>query len=274
MIPLISEWGGKLPVRDKYFFAAADHTYFLAFGPEFAMSAHEKSNPLHLHVFNPTPEAIETATFCNALSPFVTVSWFDAHDDPSLRGLTGKTRSAYCSNVRHHVMPQLLGLPTTQRVYGVDADSVFNRPFDMDGPSPLPLGLFLRDTWTFDPKMTEDERSRMMCLASMWWIDKPLIDYARAVSDYLRTRDLKWMLDQEALYVSMQTMRLRAACYDIYATPHLLDWKFLPQGVVWTGKGVLKNKDPRLIARRIVLKEQYLNLGGPMRKTKPQETKL
>ncbi len=161
-------------------------------------------------------------------------------------------------------MPRMLELPTTERVYGVDTDSVFNKPFDMAGPSTLPLGIYLRESWDLSA-FPEADRPRMMSLLSLWWIDKSHIAYARAVSDYLNAREKRWMLDQEAHYVTMRSMGLRNSCFDISTVPHLLDWTFSPEGVVWHGKGELKNRHPTLIERRIALKERYLALASKQR---------
>lgn len=247
--PSLCTFNGASPKTPRFFFAAADSAYFTFFAPALAMSAHKCGNPLHLHVFNPSVEALNVADAANRLEG-VTVTW---HDTRECDGLTGKQWLSFCSNIRVHLLPELLALPHVERVYAIDIDSLFNRKHAMDEPEPI--GLFLRDPAGL---MVPDEvRHRYHVLCSMWWVDKSEIGYATACSLYIRLHDLAWCLDQEATHAAMESMGLRDQVADISKIDGLLDWHFRGHGVLWTGKGARKLDNPVFLEKMRALKAEF-----------------
>lgn len=249
------DWQGKLPTRPRYFFGAADTTFFERFARALAMSADKMGNPLHMHVINPSSRAFAMANRINAM-PTVSVTWAA---DERFSEFEGQSRSTYYSNVRTFALPHLLRMPGTERVVVIDFDSLFNRPYGLYADT-KPIGLFLRDTWQVKPPTAEqiaqmkaigrdtwvdmptDEKRRLtMTLGSMWWVDASHVDYAQACADYVTKQGFTWMIEQAALYEVMHAMGLRDSVSDIALfIPPALDWRFSREGMLWTGKGPRK----------------------------------
>ncbi len=209
---------GDKPMGDVLF-ASCDSKYFNNFGIPLLYSANDHEHTLHLHVINPTSDDIVTLKDLQVKKDFTY----------TIEENNIQSREYYSCN-RFMVAPTFL--ETADRLLIIDTDClVMNK---MEFPE-ADFGLFLRDPL---PGTVGWEQEGTHVAAGMVLLSKQSMEFAKDLSKALYEHELIWFLDQVMLW------RL----YNVYKdelffhkfTPDDMDWEFLPDTKIWTGKGPRK----------------------------------
>ncbi len=119
----------------------------------------------------------------------------------------------------------------------LDADSIVRKPLDLPNTD---AGVFLR------PDMPE--QMKVAAGVVMMAPTEAGMAFAHLVSESLAhtiDKGLAWYVDQVILWAAVQHMPLKWTCHKFDSS--FLSWEMADAAPIWTGKGDLKNTDPKYL---------------------------
>jgi len=235
---------GEVPLSPVVF-AACDSKYFLEHGQAFVYSATDNHFCCHIHIINPSEEALALAGIIRATSKTRTTYTFE---DKDFKDWPADAVRTYYACSRFLVLPTILRY--AGKVMVLDIDCMVMKPFAF--PS-TPCGYFPRDPL---PGTTGWEAEGTRVAAGAVYLDSAAMDVAVRVAEYIKTSEMKWFADQVALSVIFRKVP------DNHITKfdgQFMDWEFIEGTAIWTGKGPRKYNNPKYVSE----KESYkLRIGN------------
>lgn len=235
---------GEVPINPVVF-ASCDSKYFLEHGQAFVYSVTDNHFCCHVHIINPSEEALALAGIIRATSKTRTTYTFE---DKDFKGWSADAERTYYACSRFLVLPTILRY--AGKVMVLDIDCMVMQPFVFPN---TPCGYFPRDPL---PGTTGWEAEGTRVAAGAVYLDSTAMNVATHVAEYIKTCELKWFADQVALSVIFRKVP------DSHITKfdsQFMDWEFIDGTSIWTGKGPRKFNNPKYVAE----KQSYkLRIGG------------
>lgn len=225
---------GEVPTT-PVIMAACDSKYFLEHGPAFVYSCSDSGFTNHIHIINPTNEALALAGILRAKAGGVTYTF----EDKDFDGWCWDAERTYYACSRFLVLPTILN--SSGSVLVLDIDCMVMESFEFPK---TPCGYFPREPLA---GTTGWEAEGTRVAAGAVYMDHRSTEIAAAVADYIANNDLKWFADQVAL------SRVFAAVDYWHITKFdgsFMDWEFVDGTMIWTGKGARKHDNPTYVSKK------------------------
>lgn len=228
-------------------FLCADSAYFQQYGPPIIRSI-AKTSPgcgIHTHLINPTSEDSTLITSLAKEFPHLPLS--HTTETIAFQSPASDFPRTYFASVRFVRLAQLRDLMQTD-LLALDIDSLAHRDLGTLVPRFASMDCAIRGRLNCHDHRHKFAAGFLYTRATQR-TQAFLMDISLALGPYLVRQEARWFQDQRALY--------QAYLYHISMWPPLklalvdadcLDWDFLPDSFVWTGKGSLKHEDTRYLA--------------------------
>jgi hypothetical protein len=160
-----------------------------------------------------------------------------------------KEERAYYASLRFLLIPKLLRF-LQKPLLVVDIDSFFQKPILIE-PTEVQLGIYLREG--NKDGNNKYETQGMQVAAGVVYATIQSLQFFEDVSDYIKANELKWFVDQHALYHAYLKHKDTFKIKD-FAKTKMMGWDLdkpdeLKQWDIVTGKGARKD-DPRYLKLR------------------------
>lgn len=242
---------GEVPLSPVVF-AACDSKYFIEHGPAFIYSAADVGLDQHLHIINPSNEALSLAGILAATTTSRTTYTFEDRD---FNGWTLDAERTYYACARFLVLPTILKY--AERVLVLDIDGMMMNRIEFPDTS---CGYFPRDPL---PGTTGWEAEGTRVAAGAVYFDKSAINIAGSVADHIRGSQMVWFADQVALStVFRQVPAEKITKFD----GKFMDWEFTEGTSIWTGKGPRKYENPVYLKQKETYKLRIESVGSVLLK--------
>ena len=217
---------GELPI-DPCIFAAADNKYFLENGPAFVYSIDDINKPIHIHIINPSTEAKKLSETLTATTKNKLTISYHSSGVPTIQ----EAKSTLFACVRFLVLPEIL--LSCKRVMVLDIDCMIMKSFDFPKTS---IGYFPRDYET---------RKETKVAAGVLYFDVSAINITQEIRKEIKKIPMKWYDDQIVLdQVLSKVPRESVTSFD----QTFMDWDFIEDTTIWTGKGKRKYRNKKYLA--------------------------
>ena len=235
---IMTNWNiiGERP-RKFCLFTSCDPKYLRDHARAYISSCAKAGNNVHLHVIN---ASVNDWTYMQILkmgykhmypSGEMTVS----SEDTDLSSISQEQKRTYYACNRFIVASSII----TQPMLITDIDCLIMKhiyPLETD------LGIFLREPL---PGVNDWEREGSRVAAGAVFVKETAKDFLESVAQIILDNELRWFLDQTALSISYQHFKNKYSWF-AFGTD-FLDWEFLPNTKIWTGKGDRKYNNPQYL---------------------------
>jgi hypothetical protein len=237
---------GEMPTSPVVF-AACDSKYFLDHAAPLIYSASEiGKKDVHVHIVNPTDEAISLAGVLNATTKQrVTYTY----NDMEFPDWTPEMIRAYYASLRFLVAPHIL--QTCGAMLILDIDCMVMNEFDYPTK---PIGYFPRESL---PGTVGWEAEGTKVAAGAVYYHKNAFEVAAGVADELSKLPLQWFNDQIALSKTFNKVQQSDVFH--YFDGNFMDWEFNEGSIIWTGKGSRKYDNVDYVAQKNYWNESVMN---------------
>ena len=218
-------------------YGACDSLYWNDHVPPLLASCNKVGNDLHIHVVNPVEHVFED--YSN-LKRQVGVNFTMSYESTDLNLVDTRTYYA-CS--RFMVADKILSKVNSMLVTDVDALVMKKLEFPE-----AKLGLFLRDSL---PGTVGWEQQGTKVAAGIVYLTQDSYNFISGVNKKIKSYGLRWFVDQVALYEQYieEGWDKRSDFIDFGAD--VMDWQFLPDSYIWTGKGERKYNNTTYVNKKI-----------------------
>jgi len=227
---------GELP-KTEVVFAACDSKYFLEHGQAFVYSANDVGKNTHVHIVNPTDEALSLAVLLNATTKVGTTFSFN---DVELNGSAEETRTYYAC-LRFLVLPTIIR--TAKKVLVLDIDGYIMRDFNINDRAVA--GYFPREPLA---GTTGWEAEGTRVAAGAVYVAELRI--AEMIAAEIKKQPLRWFADQIALSRVFSRPELSDFSKIAIFDSQFMDWEFKSDTKIWTGKGPRKHDNPKYLEQK------------------------
>ena len=235
---IMTNWNiiGERP-RKFCLFTSCDPKYLRDHARAYISSCAKAGNNVHLHVIN---ASVNDWTYMQILkmgykhmypSGEMTVS----SEDTDLSSISQEQKRTYYACNRFIVASSVI----TQPMLITDIDCLIMKHID---PLETDLGIFLREPL---PGVNDWEREGSRVAAGAVFVKETAKDFLESVAQIILDNELRWFLDQTALSISYQHFKNKYSWF-AFGTD-FLDWEFLPNTKIWTGKGDRKYNNPQYL---------------------------
>lgn len=237
---------GEMPTSPVVF-AACDSKYFLEHAAPLIYSASEVGKKdVHVHIVNPTDEAISLAGVLNATTKQrVTYTY----NDMEFPDWTPEMIRAYYASLRFLVAPHIL--QTCGAMLILDIDCMVMQEFDYPTK---PIGFFPRESL---PGTVGWEAEGTKVAAGAVYYHKNAFEVAAGVADELSKLPLQWFNDQIALSNTFNKVQQSDVFH--HFDGQFMDWEFNEGSVIWTGKGNRKYDNVDYVSKKNYWNESVMN---------------
>ena len=223
-------------------FASCDPTYLTLHAPALVASAATAGNNLHLHVINASPSEIDFLHFMSGRWESLTdaVFSFSWKDQFTKANNKEELRTIYACDRFVTVGDRLRYSSDTYLV--IDTDCLIMK--NIQEPD-CQIGLFLRDPL---PGTQGWENQGTRVAAGAVYYSRDAVDFAEQVSTRIRKGPILWFLDQVAI---SEIYQQNLSNYPFsYFDEQFMDWEFLPNTSIWTGKGLRKYDNQTYVTKK------------------------
>jgi hypothetical protein len=237
---------GEMPTSPVVF-AACDSKYFLEHAAPLIYSASEiGKKDVHVHIVNPTDDAISLAGVLNATTKQrVTYTY----NDMEFPDWTPEMIRAYYASLRFLVAPHIL--QTCGAMLILDIDCMVMQEFDYPAK---PIGFFPRESL---PGTVGWEAEGTKVAAGAVYYHKNAFEVAAGVADELSKLPLQWFNDQIALSNTFNKVQQSDVFH--HFDGQFMDWEFNEGSVIWTGKGSRKYDNVDYVSKKNYWNESVMN---------------
>jgi len=214
-------------LSDTVVFACCDSVYFNKFGRAFVNSACFNKHKVIVHIINPDEENGFLAFKLKEL-------WKDlkfSTEQVKLPSNSEARRTVFASHRFHHVVKLMDENPKTNFMI-LDIDCIIRKHIPKIKAA---VGLFFRE-----PFGTDWEKRGTRVAAGAVYYEAGSNYFAKIVSEKIDLEQAAWFVDQVALAETADHFYLGMNIADLSKIPNLLDWEFVEDGIIWTGKGERK----------------------------------
>ena len=238
---IMTNWNiiGERP-RKFCLFTSCDPKYLRDHARAYISSCAKAGNNVHLHVIN---ASVNDWTYMQILkigykhmypSGEMTVS----SEDTDLSSISQEQKRTYYACNRFIVASSVI----TQPMLITDIDCLIMKHID---PLETDLGIFLREPL---PGVNDWEREGSRVAAGAVFVKETAKDFLESVAQIILDNELRWFLDQTALSISYQHFKNKYSWF-AFGTD-FMDWEFLPNTTIWTGKGDRKYNNPKYLGMK------------------------
>lgn len=239
--------------RPRHFclFTSCDPKYLRDHGKAYIVSCAKAENNVHLHVINATADDWTYMQILkigyNILFPLgvMTIS----SEDIDLNNLSEEKKRTYYACNRFIVAASVLSAP----MMITDIDCLIMKNVKPLGTA---VGLFLRDSL---PGVNEWEKQGSKVAAGVVYVTSKSKEFLEATAKIILDNELRWFLDQAALNAAYEHFKEKHSC-TIFGSD-FLDWEFLPDTTIWTGKGSRKYDNAVYVARKNYYRDQFPDIS-------------
>ena len=223
-------------------FASCDPTYLTLHAPALVASAATAGNNLHLHVINASPSEVDFLHYMSGRWETLTGATFSFSWKDQFTKANNKEelRTIYACDRFVTIGDRLRYSSDTYLVIDTDC-LIMENIQEPDGQ----VGLFLRDPL---PGTQGWENQGTRVAAGAVYYSRDAVDFAEQVSTRIRKGPILWFLDQVAISEIYQQnlSNYRFSYFD----GEFMDWEFLPNTSIWTGKGLRKYDNATYVAKK------------------------
>ena len=218
-------------------YGACDSLYWKDHVPPLLASCNKAGNSLHIHVVNPVESVFKDYP---KLRSQVDVNFTMSYENTDLNLVDTRT---YYSCSRFIVADQILEKVNSMIVTDVDALVMKKLEFPE-----AKLGLFLRDSL---PGTVGWEQQGTKVAAGIVYLTQDSYDFMKGVVKKIKWYGLRWFVDQVCLHEQYieEGWDKRSDFIDFGAD--VMDWQFLPDSYIWTGKGERKYNNTTYVNKKI-----------------------
>jgi|TARA_B100001094_G_scaffold328543_1_gene389170 hypothetical protein len=223
---------GELPTKPVVF-AACDREYFYEHAPSLIYSLNDIGKDIHIHICDPTGRVHRLESLLRQdIDVDITFTYNEI-------GATPIDVRAYYSCLRFMILPEII--KSADKVLTVDTDCIFMNDFDYPD---TPTGYFprqsLQGTIGWEAKGTK-------VAAGCVYMDRRALPIANAVTERISEGPMRWFIDQ----ISLAEVFERVEDKDITKFDgNFMDWEFIDNTVIWTGKGPRKYENKKYVAAK------------------------
>lgn len=209
-----------------------------------------------LHLVNPSNDSIDRIRHLQRHLVYTRLAVSIEYID--LSKFERSQQQAYFASARFTWLAKFLPQINTP-VFCLDADSLVVNSIESDfsDKKNAEIVLLIRN-------LKNDQPDHLSVAAGSIWI-KPTAatcDYFSVVSQCIDERlgdnSINWFVDQDVLYKQMQLYKGKVGFYNLKTK--YIDWRFKEASVVWSAKGVLKEKDMRFFLLQHILSDEPENV--------------
>tara|TARA_B100000902_G_scaffold16953_1_gene20326 strand:+ start:1306 stop:2043 length:738 start_codon:yes stop_codon:yes gene_type:complete len=223
---------GELPTK-RVVYAACDKEYFKEHAPSLVYSLNDIGKDIHIHICDPDASVhnIE-AVLKKDIDVQLTCSYNDI-------GATPIDARAYYSCLRFMMTPNIL--PSANEMLIVDVDCVFMNDFEWP----------TTDTGYFPRQPLEGtvgwEADGTRVAAGCVYLTAKAMNVANAINERIKEGPMRWFIDQ----IALSEVFARVDEKDITKFDgNFMDWEFVDDTVIWTGKGPRKYENQKYLAAK------------------------
>lgn len=206
---------------------SCDSNYLKDHARAYIISCAKAENNVHLHVINAGADEwtyMKTLKMrYNILFPSGEMSISSENTD--INNLSAEKKRTYYACNRFIVASSMITAPMCI----TDIDCLIMKHID---PLNTDLGLFLREPL---PGVNDWEREGSRVAAGAVFVKETAKEFLESTTQIILDNELRWFLDQTALNISYQHFKTKYSCTTF--GPDFMDWEFLPDTTIWTGKG-------------------------------------
>lgn len=241
--------------------ATGDDLYFRQFAPALIQSCVIHNRRILINVINPSTQA---KRLIDQIKQKTTVAEFSLQYAPEIHFLTSEKSRIFYSTNRFFVASQLLK-DQSSPVLIVDIDSYYNQtiPKEMDELFDNDVGLYLRDPL---PGTVGWENEGTHVAAGTVYINSTPAAQAFLHNTCVSITSMPhlWFTDQVSLFREYCISKRQAPAPTFVdlnspAIPKFMDWEYVSDSIMWTGKGERKYKNVQYVERQRAL--QYDLIG-------------
>lgn len=234
-------FGGTIPTW-KAILVSCDEKYFIEHFPPLAYSAVGAGERIHAHVVNPTQE-------CHGLAKILEED-IGATYSFERRDLSGVDPRTYYACSRFLILPEFLhhGMP---EALVLDTDCLIMNEIDWSPFENVHAGLFFREAL---PGTHGWESQGTKIAAGAVYAKRSALEFTIDVRYRITQGPFQWFIDQVALNESYEKHKDTMSFYGI--PPEFMDWNFVENTTIWTGKGDRKYKDVKYLNAKDTWREQ------------------
>lgn len=149
-----------------------------------------------------------------------------------------RRRTIFASHRFHHVVKLMEQFPDNNFMI-LDIDCIIRKPIPKIKAA---VGLYFRE-----PFGEGWEKRGTRVAAGAVYYEAGSSYFAKIVSQKIDAEPSAWFVDQVALAETADHFYLGMNIADLSKIPHLLDWEFHEDGIIWTGKGDRKYNDKKYL---------------------------
>jgi len=223
-------------------FASCDSGYLNVHAPALVASAAKAGNNFHLHVINATPNDVSFVYYLKHKWEFLTDAEFSCSwkDQYTKSNSPEELRTIYACD-RFVTMGDRLRFSSDSYLV-IDTDCLIMEKIEEPDAD---VGLFLRQPI---PGTQGWENLGTRVAAGAVYYSLVAVDFAEEVASRIRRGPPVWFLDQVAIDEVYQN-NLSNYRYS-YFDGQFMDWQFLPDTNIWTGKGPRKYDNQTYLAKK------------------------
>jgi len=236
----------NLKEYDQLFFASCDSKYFIDHVVPWGESITRFDINAHAHIINPSLDCFSLIDHLKINMPKLAVT-FEVTDLPN----NLNTQRVYYSCNRFMVADKIV--PYANTIAITDIDCLLMKKVDI--PT-APIGIFLRDSL---PGTIGWEFQGTKCAAGILSVSgagKGFLNMVHArINEIVIDNGWRWFTDQVAIFEVYRSMGLEDEVFKY--TKEWLDWDFVDNTIIWTGKGDRKYKDETYLKAKENVTESY-----------------
>lgn len=225
---------GELPTSPVVY-AACDSKYFIDHAQAFVYSANDVRKDVHIHIVNPTEEALSLAVLLNATTVVKTTFSFS---DANLSQATPEQVRTFYACSRFMYLPQIV--QTAKKVLCLDIDCYIMQEFHFDNRAKA--GYFPREPL---PGTVGWEAAGTRVAAGVVYVAD--MGIANKIAKGIETVEMRWFADQIVLSNVFNEIGDNNI---IKFDERFMDWEFKPGTTIWTGKGPRKYDNPKYLEKK------------------------
>ena len=209
-------------------FSACDDSYFREHGGALIHSADDIGKDIHFHVCNPSEQTKDlqdkiinnTKVKVSFTSHNINVDSGPLYEKiPISYGVSRRKSHVYYACMRFFLARKIL--EAADKVLIVDTDSVFMNDFDWP-----------KENYGFYPRLGSPPHRATA--AGVVYFQKPALETLHLLEEKIYSLPWQWGVDQESLsYYFSNVVKEKSHIFD----KTFLDWNFIEDTVLWTGKG-------------------------------------
>ena len=236
---------GELPAKTCVM-AACDSSYLLEHGLAFVKSASDNNKDIHLHVINPTDEALAFSCVLQGIAE--TTLTFTYNDFKFTDKWSNDNKKSLYACLRFLIAPTILkSIQNSGSLTILDIDSIIMSDFKI--PATKIIGYFPREPLPGTVGW-EREGTKVAAGAIYYRKESRSLEVAERVAREIETMPMQWFVDQIALNKVFTVVAEQEPNIFHKFDSDFMDWEFVEGTSIWTGKGPRKYDNKTYVSKK------------------------